>query len=322
MKYYHVRIYTKQDPDGWEWIGDLSRKKLEELVISPYRVGEPITIGGKVTRFEDLIKLKIKETDGPWTITHDAAADVTDEFITGSSGTKTDNGAGVGKNSRPQPDTRRVFVVHGRNDKAREAMFSFLRSIDLDPVEWAEAVTATGSPTPYIGDILDAAFSRAHAVVVLFTPDDVACLREPFRMDIDRQHEVELTGQARPNVLFEAGMAMGRDSNRTVLVALGPLRPFSDIEGLHLIRLDDSTEQRQQLAQRLQIAGCPVKLANTQWHTEGDFAAALELAQASSHSLQSDFAHAAHRDSKAVGESVYERDDQAFINAVTDFADA
>ena len=141
-----------------------------------------------------------------------------------------------------------------------------------------------GQPTPYIGEILNAAFSRAHAVVVLFTPDDEACLRQQFRSDSDPRHEVEPTGQARPNVLFEAGMAMRRDSNRTILVELGTLRPFSDIGGRHLLRIDDTSQQRQQFAQRLQTAGCPVSLDGTEWHTVGDFDAALELAQASSDS--------------------------------------
>ena len=120
---------------------------------------------------------------------------------------------------------------------------------------------------PYIGQILDAAFSRAHAVVVLLTPDDQARLRSQFRRDSDPPHEVELSGQARPNVLFEAGMAMGRNRERTILVELGVLRAFSDIAGLHVIRLDDGSQRRQELAQRLQAAGCAVNLVDCNVHS-------------------------------------------------------
>ena len=115
-------------------------------------------------------------------------------------------------------DPRVVFVVHGRNSALREAMFTFLNAIGLHPLEWSEARAATKQASPYIGDILDRAFSMAQAVVVLMTPDDEARLKEEFRRQDDSRRETTLTGQARPNVLFEAGMAMGREPQRTVLV--------------------------------------------------------------------------------------------------------
>ena len=335
MPYYHVKIHTKQNPNHWQWVENMSRARIEQRVLAPYRQGRPITLRGKTTRLEDLEHITIDETDETWG-DHSVRKDVTDELITGPPGD-----AGDAKGLLPPTDTRQVFVVHGRNGIARDALFTFLRSIDLVPLEWSEAVKTTGKPTPYIGEILNAAFSHAHAVVVLLTPDDEACLRHQYRSDGDPQHEVEPTGQARPNVLFEAGMAMGRDENRTILVELGDVRPFSDIGGRHILRLDNTSQQRQQLAQRLETAGCPVKLDGDEWHTAGDFDAARELALASPDtaparvhtrlsnvvadgvdSSSSDYRLSAHRDSKAVGESILERDDQAFINAVTDFDDA
>lgn len=168
-------------------------------------------------------------------------------------------------------DPRIVFVIHGRNEKARASLFTFLRSIGLAPREWSELVQDTGRGSPYIGDILDVAFSKAQAVVVLMTPDDVAELRAPFRSQDDAPYESQLTGQARPNVLFEAGMAMGRKPDRTIIVELGILRPFSDIAGRHTVRLSNATQHRQELAQRLETAGCPVNLRGRDWHTEGEF---------------------------------------------------
>ena len=173
------------------------------------------------------------------------------------------------------PQDNVLFVVHGRNRTARDALFTFLRSIGLHPLEWSEAIAATGKSSPYIGEILDAAFSIAQAVIVLMTPDDEARLRDPFRQSDDPPYEAQLTPQARPNVLFEAGMAMGRSPDRTVLVELGLLRPFSDIAGRHTIKLDDSTQRRQQLANRLQTAKCRVNLSGTDWHTAGDFGSAI-----------------------------------------------
>ncbi len=172
-------------------------------------------------------------------------------------------------------DPAKVFVVQGRNHNANKAIFSFLRSIGLKPLEWSQIMASMNVGAPYIGNILDHAFDQAQAVVVLMTPDDEARLREPFRKPDDLEHEIHLTPQARPNVLFEAGMALGRFPERTILVELGQLRPFSDIAGRHTVRLDNSTQKRQDLAQRLQNARCPVVLTGTDWHTEGDFSEAI-----------------------------------------------
>ncbi len=173
------------------------------------------------------------------------------------------------------PNPKNVFVVHGRNDKARRAMFAFLRSLRLKPVEWHEAVLATGRPSPYVGEILDAAFSISQAFVVLMTPDDEARLREAYWRKNDPAWEHELTLQARPNVLFEAGMALGQFADRTVVVEVGSLREFSDIKGRHVIRMNDTRVRRQELALRLQAAGCPVNLQGSRWRTAGNFARCL-----------------------------------------------
>ena len=134
-----------------------------------------------------------------------------------------------------------VFIVHGRNMAARDAMFAFLRSIGLRPIEWDQAVARTGVGSPYVGQVLDLAFQEGQAVVVLLTPDDVAYLRTEYASG-EHDPETSPMGQARPNVLFEAGMAMGRDPNRTILVEMGDVRPFSDVGGRHTIRMTNAPE--------------------------------------------------------------------------------
>ena len=210
----------------------------------------------------------ISTISNEWSVTC-KGRDVTDDFITGppGSGSIKTNKEGHVQEGNP----RNVFVVHGRNLTLRDSMFSFLRAIGLHPIEWTEAVLSTGSASPYIGQILDAAFSQARAIVILFSPDDEGRLREPYRSPDDPPHEIQLTPQARLNVIFEAGMAMGRSADRTVLVEVGALRPFSDVGGRHVIRLNDTTQKRQELAQRLQVAGCAVSLTGTDWHTTGSF---------------------------------------------------
>ncbi len=165
---------------------------------------------------------------------------------------------------------RRVFVVHGRNMQARDAMFEFLRSIGLQPIEWSQAIAMTGKASPYIGEVLDGALAAAQAIVVLMTPDEITYLRAEYSGG-DHDTETQPAPQARPNVLFEAGMAMGRAPNRTVLLEFGKLRPFSDIAGRHALRLRDTADSRKELAQRLQTAGCAVDTRGNDWLKAGDF---------------------------------------------------
>ena len=291
--FYQVTIDHKAPKARGIHALNLSRELLEHRVLGPYRQGNPITLSGTTIPCSEISRIRIVATAEQFDrnaglsdmtllqltgFTYsDSERDVTDDLITGPPGWELRVDTPHTHERQPAAGVREVFVVHGRNLTARDEVFNFLRAIDLHPLEWSVAVQATGKPSPYIGEILDAAFSRAHAIVVLFTPDDEARLREPLRSGHELPHETQLTGQARPNVLFESGMAMARSQDRTILVELGTLRPFSDIAGLHVVRMDGSSKRRQDLAKRLERAGCPVNLEGTDWHTAGDFAAAMLL---------------------------------------------
>jgi predicted nucleotide-binding protein len=162
------------------------------------------------------------------------------------------------KSPQDSPDPRSVFVVHGRNGTVRRAMFDFLRALGLSPIEWDEAVAMTGQGAPYTGYAIDAAFSNAHAAVILITGDDLACLKPEFISEDDDDSERKPTPQARPNVLFEMGLAFGRKPDRTIIVEFGKTRLMSDTLGRNVIRFSDTPEFRQKLAARLRTAGCAV----------------------------------------------------------------
>jgi predicted nucleotide-binding protein len=306
--YFHVRV-TVKDQSSWvddEVRLDLDREELEQRFLVPYREARSIIIGGRTIAAKDIERIKVTETATSsdelkaqvqqereaarargraagvvdltrkpsigWYIA-DAGEDVTEAVMDTPLGTAAESNNPVPEASDPSS----VFVIHGRDRALRDSMFDFLRAIGLHPLEWEELVLQTGSASPYIGDVLEVALSRAQAVVVLLTGDDEARLREPLLTPGDPPHETELTRQARPNVLFEAGMAMARSVDRTVLVQVGHLRPFSDIGGRHLVLLSDDSPSRQNLANRLQGAGCPVSLIGVDWHSAGSFNIAEDL---------------------------------------------
>lgn len=297
MTYYHVRVASKSNQGRSEVRLDFSSEELESRFLQPYRDGRPIVVGGRTIPPDDIDRIRINKTQessrlilpiitekqrssrvisrlsDEWHIA-EYGDDVTDEFITAPPGT------GMSLSPVAENDLvkgpRVVFVVHGRDQRARDGVFTLLRAFGLHPLEWAEALMATGNPVPYIGDVLDSAFGVAQAIVVLMTPDDEAYLRSHLRGPSEPSHETQPTGQARANVLFEAGMAMGRAPERTVLVEVGNLRPFSDVGGRHVVRLDNSTSRRQEFAQRLLSAGCSVNLTGVDWHTAGELEPSAE----------------------------------------------
>jgi predicted nucleotide-binding protein len=161
--------------------------------------------------------------------------------------------------ARPKGPRDKVFVVHGRNEQIRSAMFTFLRDVDLNPVEWGQALKATGKASPYIAETLEAAIRDVAAVVVLITPDDIVRLKKQFLSDHDGDDERKPQGQARPNVLFESGMAFGRHPEKTIFATFGRVKAFTDIGGMHVVRMTNTAKKRMELVDKLQTAKADAK---------------------------------------------------------------
>jgi predicted nucleotide-binding protein len=165
----------------------------------------------------------------------------------------------------------KVWVVYGRDEARRDAVFTFLRALGISPIEWTSALAATKKGSPHVSEVIETGFDDAVATVVLFTPDDEARLRKKFVKKTDPEHERNLTGQPRQNVLFEAGMAFGKQPDKTILIEVATLRPISDLVGRHTVRLTNAMTTRQQFVVKLKTVGLTVDETGTDWHTAGDF---------------------------------------------------
>ena len=166
---------------------------------------------------------------------------------------------------------REVFLVHGRDPVAREQLVNLLKAFDLRIIDWERAAAATGVATPDTMAIIEAGMDEADVTVVLFTPDDVGNVKPEFASSKDPSHEVDPTGQARLNVVFEAGMAWARDRRTVVLVEVGSVRPMSDTVGVNVTRLKNSDDSRKSLGKRLRTAGLDINLEEDDWRGVGDF---------------------------------------------------
>lgn len=156
---------------------------------------------------------------------------------------------------RASVDASRVFVVHGRDQRPIQVLEQFLMFVGLRMMPWSEARSLTASPQPTTYDIVRAGMGAAAAIVVVFSPDDLAQL-DP---SLDPSSPPEPPrGQARQNVLLEAGMAFASAPRKTIFVMSAPTRPITDISGFNWVNLDGKWDSRQDLVNRLRDAGAAV----------------------------------------------------------------
>ena len=175
-----------------------------------------------------------------------------------------------------QPNDNKIMVIYGQNEAARSAMFAFLRSLGLWPLQWEELIHRTGEGSPYTGEAVKRGISDAGGVIVLLTGDDLAMLRPTYHSASRGQEEITLTPQARPNVILEYGMAMMADQAKVIVVELEHVRGISDTFGRNTVRYgSDDGEFRHKLINRLKTIGCPVNDTGYDFRTQGDFAAAI-----------------------------------------------
>ena len=123
-------------------------------------------------------------------------------------------------------NTKEVFVIHGRDNEAKETVARFLTRLDLTPVILHEQ--------PNQGRTIIEKFERNAQVkfaVALLTPDDVGALKDD---------EKNLKPRARQNVVFELGYFLGRlGRERVCALTKGNVEIPSDYDGVVYISLDD-----------------------------------------------------------------------------------
>jgi len=153
--------------------------------------------------------------------------------------------------SEPNPaNSRNVFIVHGRDKKTLTNVVTYLKQHGLNPFTFEDAKELVETSLPTIIEVVDKGMAEAQAVLVLLTPDDEARLKVGGEAS---------KGQARPNVIFEAGIAFGRYRKRTVLVEYEEPSMFSDLHGFYTVRLkegDGGIEGLEDLRKQLKVAGC------------------------------------------------------------------
>lgn len=136
--------------------------------------------------------------------------------------------------------SRRVFIVHGHDDGAREAVARFLEKIGFEAIILHEQANQGRTVIEKIE-----AHGDVHFAVVLLTPDDTGCVKGG-----------ELEPRARQNVLLELGYFIGR-LGRDKMCALkrGEVNIPSDFAGVVWEAMDAGGGWKQNLSRELKAAG-------------------------------------------------------------------
>ena len=169
--------------------------------------------------------------------------------------------------------SHKVFIIHGRDLIARDELVKFIKALGLQHLSF-ERVAAKLGPAPFVADIVLKGINDAAIVIALFTPEEHAAFFDPETSEYRGVEPGEARWQARPNVIFEAGVALGVARDRTILVTLGSdVQLFSDIGGVHFIPLTAS-QGKWLLYERIEgIVGALKPVAD--WERAADFAAVL-----------------------------------------------
>lgn len=285
--YFHVVVERADTPEEVIEL-DLSKDDLMANVVTPYVRKLEFYVDGVPLSREIIRKLRVYNTPVPSSHNLDriheevmnetVAVPLSKEYRLAMCGRDVTNqcvNAEVsqqGEVTRTRPADNRVFVIHGRDEQVRDAMFAFLSSAGLHPLEWEELVRESGSASPSVLDVVKAGSETADAFIVLVTPDDIGCVHERFRYHNDPADEKELTPQPRLNVVFEAGIAMAMARDKTVVVEFGVTRRYSDLS-IHSIRMNSKNDvrMREAVLDRLETAGLSVNKTGGGWQTAGDF---------------------------------------------------
>jgi len=148
----------------------------------------------------------------------------------------------------PDSETRKVFIVHGHDEAAKEATARFLEKLDLEPIILHEQ--ASGGRT--IIEKFEKYSRDVGFAVVLLTPDDLgAAQEEPNNMQ----------SRARQNVVLELGYFLGRlTRNRVCALHKGGVELPSDIQGVIYVEMDDKGAWKAKLAQEFVQAKYEINL--------------------------------------------------------------
>ena len=121
--------------------------------------------------------------------------------------------------------------MHGRDEEVKDAIIALLKAIGVRVITSSNTLSELDLNKRDVWQAVRKGFERAHAAVILFTPDEVSFLRPELWTALDTPGIKGPRFQPRQNVLLELGYALHEWEDRTIYITVGNVDPPIGREG-------------------------------------------------------------------------------------------
>lgn len=150
-------------------------------------------------------------------------------------------------NQKLTSSKNKVFIVHGHDNAAKEAVARFVEKLGLEAIILHEQTSGSDTVIEKIEKHTNVGFS-----IVLYTFCDIGNVKNKSG---------ELNQRARQNVVFEHGYLIGKHGRQSVAALVkGKIETPSDISGMVYISMNNGNGWKVDLAQEMKAQGLDVDL--------------------------------------------------------------
>lgn len=272
MAYYHVQIKTRALGELYE-LDHPDLSEIKEEIIIPYLKGEqfyfsehsldnigiitPIIKKSDITSKEYTIhvrKLPVtfftlppKDILKDETYFEDISRSVFKECRSLIKETTNEPKAPMHNNPKDPIDKSKVFIVHGHDEAARQAVARFIEKIGFEAIILHEQASSGQTIIEKIEANSNVGFG-----IVLYTPCDLGA---------SQRHKDQQKPRARQNVVFEHGYLIGKIGRKNVCALVkDDIETPNDISGVVYIKMDEGDSWKYAVAKEMKACGYDIDL--------------------------------------------------------------
>lgn len=270
MSYYHVYININEPSEKYAELDKTDLSEIKEEIVIPYLRGERFEFNGHFLDGAKITDILIKESE--CTSEEFASTASTSRIRYSSFGIVTNPKysknitrrilneckiqiqEATSKSEAPivtQPktpmDKSKVFIVHGHDNAAKQAVARFVEKIGLEAIILHEQASSGKTIIEKIE-----ANSNVGFAIVLYTPCDLGA---------SKGEKDQLKPRARQNVIFEHGYLIGKIGRKNVSALVkGDVETPNDISGVVYIKMDEADSWKYAVGKEMKACGYDIDL--------------------------------------------------------------